>query len=356
MIDRSDNAAVTFFNIRLGRLFSLSLVFAAMSVVTASAETKNVKIMMDWIIQGTHAPFFVAQDKGYFKAEGVTVDAIDAGRGATNVAVSVAGGVYQFGWVDLPSMIRFNAANPASPLVAVYMSFDESPLAVITRKTAGIRKPSDLDGKKIAGGPGTAVHDTISILLKAANAESVKINWVAVQPQLFGPMLKRGEVDGTGGFTNSNIPAALELGMTLDDLFVIKYSDFGADMYGLALVTPKKFADENPQTVRGVVKALNQGTKDTIASPQKALEVLKGVDPMMKPDIERVRLDIALGLTNTPYVMANGLSSVTAEKLQKTIDAMVSAYQLPVRPDPAAVYTDRFLPPVAERMPPKGMN
>jgi NitT/TauT family transport system substrate-binding protein len=356
MIDRSDNAAVTFFNIRLGRLFSLSLVFAAMSVVTASAETKNVKIMMDWIIQGTHAPFFVAQDKGYFKAEGVTVDAIDAGRGATNVAVSVAGGVYQFGWVDLPSMFRFNAANPGSPLVAVYMSFDESPLAVITRKTAGIRKPSDLDGKKIAGGPGTAVHDTISILLKAANAESAKINWVAVQPQLFGPMLKRGEVDGTGGFTNSNIPAALELGMTLDDLFVIKYSDFGADMYGLALVTPKKFADENPQTVRGVVKALNQGTKDTIASPQKALEVLKGVDPMMKPEIERVRLNIALGLTNTPYVMANGLSSVTAEKLQKTIDAMVSAYQLPVRPDPATVYTDRFLPPVAERMPPKGVN
>ena len=355
MIDvRSDSNAQTFFSIRpLRRLVSLSLVFAVASVVAAKAETKNVKIMMDWIIQGTHAPFFVAQDKGYFKADGVTVDTIDAGKGATNVAVAVAGGVYQFGWVDLPSMIRFNAANPASPLLAVYVSFDESPLAVITRKAAGIRKPSDLDGKKIAGGPGTAVHDTISILLKAANAENVKINWVAVQPQLFGPMLKRGEVDGTGGFTNSNIPAALELGFTLDDLFVIKYSDFGADMYGLALVTTKKFADENPQTVRGVVKALNQGTKDTIASPEKALAVLKASDPMMKLDIEKVRLDIALGLTNTQHVMKNGLSSVTPEKLQKTIDAMVTAYQLPVSPDPATVYTDRFLPPVAERMPPK---
>ena len=351
---RSDSNAQTFFSIRtLRRLVSLFLVFAVASVVAAKAETKNVKIMMDWIIQGTHAPFFVAQDKGYFKADGVTVDTIDAGKGATNVAVAVAGGVYQFGWVDLPSMIRFNAANPASPLLAVYLSFDASPLAVITRKAAGIRKPSDLDGKKIAGGPGTAVHDTISILLKAANAENVKINWVAVQPQLFGPMLKRGEVDGTGGFTNSNIPAALELGFTLDDLFVIKYSDFGADMYGLALVTTKKFADENPQTVRGVVKALNQGTKDTIASPEKALAVLKASDPMMKLDIEKVRLDIALGLTNTQHVMKNGLSSVTPEKLQKTIDAMVTAYQLPVSPDPATVYTDRFLPPVAERMPPK---
>jgi NitT/TauT family transport system substrate-binding protein len=333
-------------------LASCVLTLLMFSVAAAGAETKNVRIMLDWIIQGTHAPFFVAQEKGHFKAQGVTADTIDAGKGATNVAVSVAGGAYHFGWVDMPSMIRFNAQNPGSPLIAVYVSFDETPLAVITRKVAGIRKPADLDGRKIAGGPGTAVHDTISIMLKAAGVEHVKINWVAVQPQLFGPMLRRGEVDGTGGFTNSNIPAALELGFTMDDLFVLKYSDYGADMYGLALVTTKKFADENPETVRGVVRALNLGTKDTIAAPQKALELLKARDPMMKLDIEKVRLDIALGLTNTPHVSKNGLSSVTPEKLKRTIDSIVTAYQLPTSPDPATVYTERFLPPAAERMPP----
>src|SRR5260370_26802256 len=226
MIDvRSDSNAQTFFSIRtLRRLVALSLVFAVASVAAAKAETKNVKIMMDWIIQGTHAPFFVAQDKGYFKADGVTVDTIDAGKGATNVAVSVAGGVYQFGWVDLPSMIRFNAQNPASPLIAVYMSFDASPLAVITRKAAGIRNPFDLDGRKIAGGPGTAVHDTISILLKAANAENLKINWVAVQPQLFGPMLKRGGVDGTGGVTPCDITAAPGIRFSPHAPFFLQYS------------------------------------------------------------------------------------------------------------------------------------
>jgi NitT/TauT family transport system substrate-binding protein len=195
------------------------------------------------------------------------------------------------------------------------------------------------------------VHDTISILLKAAGVPNVKINWVAVQPQLFGPMLRRGEVDGTGGFTNSNIPAALELGFKMEDLFVIKYSEYGADMYGLALVTTRKFADENPHTVRGVVRALNSGTKDTIAAPAKALELLKARDPMMKPDIEKVRLDIALGLTNTPHVQKHGLSSVTPEKLKRTIDVVADAYQLATRPEPATVYTDRFLPPLAERMP-----
>ncbi len=333
------------------RLLLLSSLISAVGAASAAAQTKNVKIMLDWIIQGTHAPFFIAQEKGYYKAEGVTVDTIDAGRGATNVAVTVAGGVYQFGWVDMPSLVRFNAQNPAGSLLAVYVSFDETPLAVITRKDANIRKPADLEGKKIAGGPGTAVHDTISILLKAAGVPNVKINWVAVQPQLFGPMLRRGEVDGTGGFTNSNIPAALELGFKMEDLFVIKYSEYGADMYGLALVTTRKFADENPDTVRGVVRALNSGTKDTIAAPPNALELLKARDPMMKPDIEKVRLDIALGLTNTPHVQKHGLSSVTPEKLKRTIDAVADAYQLATRPDPAAVYTDRFLPPLAERMP-----
>ena len=75
-------------------------------------EKKDVKVMMDWIIQGTHAPFFVAREKGYYKEAGLSAQ-IDAGKGATNVAVSVAGGVYDFGWVDMPSMIKFNAQNSA---------------------------------------------------------------------------------------------------------------------------------------------------------------------------------------------------------------------------------------------------
>jgi NitT/TauT family transport system substrate-binding protein len=319
----------------------------------AEAETKNVKIMMDWLIQGTHAPWFVAWKKGYFKANGVNVEAIDPGKGATNVAVAVAGGAYQFGWVDVPSLVRFDALNPSTPLVAVYISFDNTPLAIITRRDAGIRTPADLNGKQIAGGPGTAVRDTISILLKAAHAENVKIHWVDVQPQLFGPMLKRGEVDGTGGFTNSNIPAMLQIGFKMSDLYVLKYSDFGANMYGLALVTTKKFAEENPDTVRGVVKALNQGTKDTIADPDAALAILKSYDPMMDMKIEKIRLGLALDLTKTRHVIKYGLSTVDPRKLRYTIDATVDALKLPSRPAPSMIYTDKFLPPLAQRMLPK---
>ena len=314
----------------------------------AAAEKKDVKVMLDWIIQGTHAPFFIANQKGYFKDGGLTVG-IDAGKGAGNTAVSVASNVYDFGWVDLPTLIKFNAQNPNSPLIATYISFDQTPLAIITLKSKNIRSVKDLDGRKIAGGPGTAVHDTISILLKAAKAEDVKINWLAVQPQLFGPMVARGEADGTAGFTNSNIPAFLEMGIKLEDIYPVRYADFGVDLYGLVLVTTKKFADENPETVRAMVKGLNKGTIDTIKDPAAALKVMQARDAMMKPDVEKVRLDIALGLTNTDWVKKNGLSVVQPDRMIRMIDAVADAYALPVKPKPEDIYTDKFLPPVAER-------
>lgn len=315
----------------------------------AQAERKNVKISLDWITQATHAPFFFAEEKGYFKDAGVTVDAIDPGKGATNVAISVASGAYDFGWVDMPSMINFNAKNAANALIAVYISFDASPLAVIANAAAGIKTPKDLDGKKMAGGTGGAGHDTIGILLKAAHAENVKIDWVPVQPQLYGAMIKRGEVAGTVAFVNSNVPALYAVGMKPSEVTVLKYSDYGADMYGLTLVATKKFVDANPETVRGVVKALNQGTKDTLASPTAALAMMKARDPMMKMDIEKVRLDLALELMKTPYVEKHGLSVVDPKKLQFTIDSIADAYHLNPKPTPDQVYTEKFLPPLAER-------
>jgi NitT/TauT family transport system substrate-binding protein len=299
----------------------LFLCLSAPQVRAQAPEKKDLKVMMDWIIQGTHAPFFVAQQKGYYKDGGLNVQ-IDAGKGATNVAVSVAGGVYDFGWVDMPSMIKFNAQNPSSPLVAVYISFDDSPLAFITLKSKNIRKPADLNGVRIAGGPGTAVHDTASILFKAAKAENV----------------------------NSNIPALMDVGIKFEDIYAVKYADFGANMYGLTLATTKAFIEKNPQTVRAMVKALNRGTIDTIKDPAAALKIMKGVDAMMKEDIEKVRLDLALSVTNTKWVKEHGLSVAQPERIKFTIDSVAAAYGIANPPTPENVYSDKFLPPVAERM------
>jgi NitT/TauT family transport system substrate-binding protein len=314
-----------------------------------AAASRNVRLMMDWLIQGTHAPFAVAQNKGYFEKEGLNAS-IDSGKGSVNVAVSVASGAYQFGLVDFPTLVSFNKRNPGTPLVAVYIYFDGSPLSIISRKSAPIRTPADLNGKKIAGGPGVAAYDSIGLLIKPS--DHVTINWVPIQLQLFAPMFLRGSVDGMGGFLNSMIPAAVDAGMKLDDLQVLKFSDFGVNTYGLALVTTRHLIETDPEMVRGVVKAVNHGLIDTIAAPHDALKVLLAKDAMLNPKTEELRLSIALSLIDTPHVQSAGLSSVEPKRLQETVDGVLQKEQATGAgaPTPASVYTDAFLPPIADRM------
>lgn len=323
----------------------------ALNVVGAAAqnvEQPNVAVMLDWVIQGTHAPFFVADAKGYYKDEGLTVR-LDPGKGAGTVVSTVASGVYQIGYADVPTVVQFNAQNPDKALVVVYVSFDETPLALIGLKKSGIAKVTDINGKRLAAPANSAITYSLPVMLKAAHAENVQVTWQFVAPQLMAPMLVKGETDLLGGFTNSQIVAVRELGVKMEDIAVLKFADLNIDMYGLALVVTKKFADENPRTVAAFVRAVNRGTRDTVADPKAAIAMMKQRDPMMNGDIELERLGIALGHTVTTHVRENGLSSVTDARMQETIDEVAAAQPLPRKLTAADIWTDRFLPPVAER-------
>jgi len=101
------------------------------------------------------------------------------------------------------------------------------------------------------------------------------------------------------------------------------------------------------------VKAVNQGLLATIAAPDDALKLMKARDPMMKVEIEKVRLGLALGLIDTPFTRANGLSTVVPERMQVTADNVAKMFNLEKAPAPADVFTSAYLPPASERMPAK---
>jgi NitT/TauT family transport system substrate-binding protein len=66
---------------------------------SASAQT-DVKFALDWKFEGPAAPYFVAIDKGYYKAEGLNVT-IDSGPGSVAGIARVAAGTYPIGFFDI---------------------------------------------------------------------------------------------------------------------------------------------------------------------------------------------------------------------------------------------------------------
>ena len=77
---------------RLRRVAGPALGLAVSAVATFGAEAQTpVKFTLDWRFEGPAAPFTVALDKGYFKAEGLDVT-IDTGSGSRESIPRVASG------------------------------------------------------------------------------------------------------------------------------------------------------------------------------------------------------------------------------------------------------------------------
>ena len=107
-----------------------------------------VKFTLDWKFEGPAAPFLVAIDKGYFKAEGLDVT-IDTAGGSLEPLNRVASGTYDMGFGDINSLIKFRDANPAVPIKAVFMVYNKPAFSIVGRKSRGVAKPKDLEGKKL---------------------------------------------------------------------------------------------------------------------------------------------------------------------------------------------------------------
>src|SRR5262245_43542996 len=73
----------------------------------AAAQT-DVKFALDWKFEGPAAPYFVAIDKGYYKAEGLAVT-IDSGPGSVAGIARVAAGTYPLGFFDINSLVKFRS-------------------------------------------------------------------------------------------------------------------------------------------------------------------------------------------------------------------------------------------------------
>jgi len=103
--------------IRRFAVFALALLAAG--AAQAQAPVK-IKFVLDWKYQGLHAWYLIAQDRGYYKAEGLDVE-IDQGDGSAATITKIAGGAYNAGFGDMNAIIQLASAKPQDAPVMVYM-------------------------------------------------------------------------------------------------------------------------------------------------------------------------------------------------------------------------------------------
>jgi NitT/TauT family transport system substrate-binding protein len=307
---------------------------------------------LEWAFQGPQAVFTSAQDNGYFKKEGLNVH-VDRGSGSTDAVVKVAAGAYDIGWSEMSSIVKFNSEHPDTPLVAVYITHENSANAVMSLRGHGIEKPKDLEGKKVGSTAGSAARDVFATFAAANNVDAGKIVTQTVSGTLREAMLVHGDVDAILGAITSGVLTIKALKVPEKDIIVMTYGDYGVPLYGHAVFTTAAFAKANPRTVAAAVRGINNALKAAIENPDAAVATLTSRDKTSDLPLERERLLLMLKrLVLTDHIRQAGLSTVTPEHMNATIKTISDAYGIktPLRAD--QVFDARFLPPQSERIPP----
>ncbi|MEI6202725.1 MAG: ABC transporter substrate-binding protein [Enhydrobacter sp.] len=330
-------------NRKIAWLAALALGLASLP---AAAQTP-IKFTLDWVFQGPTAPFLVALDKGYYKAEGLDVT-MDPGQGSAGAVQRVATGAYQIGFADVNSVMEYNAKNPGKEVMCVFMAYDFAPFGVYALKKSGIKVPKDLEGKKL----GAPVFDASFRLFPAFAKKTgiTKYEHVNLTPQLREQSLVQGSVDFISGHYFSSMLDLKSRGVKFDDIVAMRYVDFGLDLYANGIVVSAEML-KNEKAVKGFIAATLKGWKDVIADNKLGIAAAKKKDPLIDEALETERLQISLQ-TNilTPYVKANGMGDVDPERFARSVALVSDAFGLTPAATPDKVFTNKFLPPKADRM------
>lgn len=326
---------------------ALALSVLAVGATGAFAQSP-VRLVLDYAIQGQQSPLVLAAEGDYFKRAGVDVR-VDRGYGSADSIAKVASGAYDVAFADVGALIIFNTKQNAPKLIDVFQVYDSAPMVILSLKKSEINKPTDLAGKTIASPPGASSRVMFPTFAAVNKIDTSNIKWLDVTPQLRETMLKQGQADATTALI-TDVAGLKHLNIAENEISIMRYSDFGMNLYGHAIITTPEYAAQHPDTIKKIVKGIAEALQASIANPAVAIAAIKKRDPLVDEGLELRRLQLVIAdAIETPHVKQDGLSAVDMGRMQQTIDLITKSYKTaPMKA--TELYRPDYLPPRTELM------
>lgn len=311
---------------------------SATTAANSGKPAQKITIALSYIPNVQFASLYVAQDKGYFAAEGLDVTfqygSID------NLMGLVASGQIPFALASGDEVLQARSAG--IPVTFIASNYQKYPVALASLKSSKIASLADLKGKSI-GIPGPYGSNYIG--LKAVLA-SAKLTEDDVKVQNIGftqrEALSQGKVDAAMVYSMNEPVQLQKAGLELN---VIEVSSLSA-LASVGLITGESQINSNPELVGKVVRATERGIKDTLANPDAAFESTIKVAPEAKgdnPELQKAVLKETVKFMSAYNVRGQAFGYSDPKVWETTAQFLLDNKLIKTKVDAASGFTNKFL-------------
>ncbi|HOT92503.1 MAG TPA: ABC transporter substrate-binding protein [Anaerolineae bacterium] len=322
---------------RIFVVWLLVVLLATGCAAKATPEPKALVFMAGYRPQA-NLPFvgvYVAQEKGFFAEESLTVDIQHTAGKGEHLQLLVAGTV-DITTQDAAVLLK-RRADPGLPLVSIALIGQRGQQAFVALKESGMQTPQDWAGHKI-GFKGTPPPDLLALLDVAGLTENdVELINVGFDPRV----LVEGLVDVYPVY-NSNEPYLLQSWGY--ELVQWEAADYGIPTLGLTYVTtPDKIA-QDPERIQRFLRAALRGIAYAESHVDEAVDiVLKYTGPETDRAHMRFMLETELADAHSALTDEHGIGWQTEAQWQALMDSLLQYGALAGPVEVKQVFTNQFL-------------
>ncbi|MBK9271923.1 MAG: ABC transporter substrate-binding protein [Saprospiraceae bacterium] len=236
--------------------------------------THDQKIKVGYLPMVSSLTHFVAVEKGYYKEEGLEVEANPI-KTSNLIAQDLVTGHIDAG-IELsivPLLKQLENSPNAAKIFSISNITSENGFdGIVVKSTSSITKLEELSGKKVGVFPGTTAKNSLAEIFKRNFPTLALPTFIELDPPLHIQSLESGDIDAlftyeptlTTGIVKSNFKKIST------SIYAMQYSP---NPIGIAAMN-QKWLEENPETAKSFFRAIDKAVIFIKENPAEARQIL----------------------------------------------------------------------------------
>lgn len=278
----------------------------------AAAAQTPFTLQASWINDAEFSGYFLAADKGYYKAEGLDLKYLSGGPDVIPESAVIAGKADVA--LTTPDTTIKAIVDQGAPFKIIGAQYQKNPIGIVSLAKKPIREPKDLIGKTLAVPPVNVI--SVEAMLRINGIDRAKVNIV---PYAYDPTpLIKGEIDASLDFT-TNVPFTLKQAGQEPASFLLY--DFGFTIFNDTVVVTTDTLKAKRKALVSFLKASRKGWDDALKDPAATPPLFK--DTWFKGTGRSIENESYFNAAQKPLMeAAGGVFAMSEASIEANIKAL----------------------------------